>query len=258
MSETVTTDTPTEQTTDDAPASVRATTTDPDEAITATRSAHARIDGTVERDDPGRWWRVFAAVGLASLVAAVAVATVPGLAESLVSVGTTATLRAAIPAAAIVVALVGLSGVVSRDHAEERDRGDPVELPTANPESMQGPTQSVVGTDIDEALDRIDGRVDPYNGIEASYAADVRRQLRETVERTLVRRTDTNPIDARAATEQGTWTEDPRAASFVGGDEVPDPPLGLQLRDWASGEGFDRKVEATLNEIRRLRGGEPA
>ncbi|MBX0321543.1 hypothetical protein EGH21_00730 [Halomicroarcula sp. F13] len=255
MSETVTTD---ERTTDEVTVPTRDTATDPDETVTATRSARARVDGTVDRDDTGGWWRLFAAVGLVSLLAAVVVATVPGLVGSLVGAGTTATLRAAIPATAGLVTLLGLYGVVTRSHAADSDDPAPVELPTATPESMQGPTQTVVGDDVDDLLDRIDGRVDPYDGLEASYAADVRRRLRETVERTLVRRTGLDAEEAQDAVEAGTWTDDPRAASFLGGDGVPDPPLGRQVRDWASGEGFDRKVDATLAEIRRLRGGDGA
>lgn len=258
MSETVTTGLTDEEPTDDVSVPVGAVEEDPTHATESTQSARVRVDRTAETTGSGRLWRVFACVGLASVVAAVVVATVPGLVESLADAGTTATLRAAIPVAAVGVALVGLYGVVSRDHSERRDSGAPVELPTVDPESKQGPEQTVVGAEIDDVLDRIDGRVDPYDGLEASYAADVRRRLRKTVERTLIRRTDMGPDEARAAVEDGTWTEDRRAASFVGGDRVADPSLGLQLRDWASGEGFDRSVDATIEEIRRLRGGASA
>ncbi|MUV50741.1 hypothetical protein GJ630_14085, partial [Haloarcula sp. CBA1122] len=56
----------------------------------------------------------------------------------------------------------------------------------------------------------------------------------------------------------GSWTDDRRAAAFLGGPDAPDPPIEMQLRDWASGEGFDRKVEAAATEIRRLQRGEGA
>ncbi|WP_245180556.1 DUF7269 family protein [Haloarcula amylovorans] len=224
-------------------------------AIRGTLTDRATVDATVERADAGPLWRVLTLAGLAALAAAVVVATVPGLLPTPTDSTATATLRAAAPYAGAAVALVGLYGVISREKTGEPTPETPVELPSANPETMRGESHSVVGDDIDDLLRRIDGRVDPYNGIEASYAVEVQHRLREAVLRALVRYTDRDPETAEAAVANGTWTDDVRAASFLG-DRVGDPPLAVQLRDWASGEGFDRKVAATLSEIRRLRGGD--
>ncbi|WP_254274034.1 DUF7269 family protein [Haloarcula marina] len=221
-------------------------------------TARTRIDGTTDADDPGRRWIPFAVVGVVSLAAAVVVATVPGLLGALGGAGATATLRVAAAALAAVAGLGGAYGVARRAGRSEAD-----ETEFGGPTGATGPTDgedesALVGAEFDRLLTAIDGRVDPHHGVQLSYAADVRRHLRATVEHSLVRATGCSAADAERAVETGTWTDDRRAAQFVGGDEVPALPLPMRLRDWASGEGFDRKVRATISEIRRLREGESA
>ncbi|WP_241692886.1 DUF7269 family protein [Haloarcula limicola] len=237
----------------DPPASEKTTSTE--RATRGTLSDGATVDATVEREEAGPLWRVLTLAGLAALAAAVLVVAIPGLLPAPADSTATAALRAAAPYAGVAVALVGLYGVLGREEDGESTPETPVELPSANPETIHGESHSVVGDDVDALLQRIDGRVDPYNGIEASYAVEVRHRLREAVRRALVRYTDRDREAAETAIEDGTWTDDARAASLVG-ERAGDPPLAVQLRDWASGEGFDREVAATLAEIRRLRGGD--
>jgi hypothetical protein len=218
--------------------------------------ARAYVDATIEREPAGRLWLVFAFAALVALAGATVVVTVPGLVELAVGADAVRQLRSAAPLLGAVVGALGLYGLYDRHESPEYESDETVELPAANPKSTQGAGQTVVGADIDELLESIDGRVDPYNGLEASYAADIRRELRETAERVIVDATGVTESVAAAAIEDGSWTDDRRAASFLGGEDVPEPPLPVQLRDWASGEGFDRKVDATVEAIQRVERGD--
>ncbi|MFC6973993.1 hypothetical protein ACFQL1_03815 [Halomicroarcula sp. GCM10025709] len=219
-------------------------------------AARASVDATIEREPAGRLWLVFAFAGLAALAAAAVVATFPGLVETVAAADAVRQLRGAAPLLGAVVGALGLYGLYDRHESPEYASDETVELPAANPESTQGTEQTVVGADIDELLESIDGRVDPYNGLEASYAADIRRELRETAKRVIVDSTGVPDATAAAAIDEGTWTDDQRAASFLGNETVAEPSLGVQLRDWASGEAFDRRVNATLDAIRRVERGD--
>ncbi|MFC7077320.1 DUF7269 family protein [Haloarcula halophila] len=215
-----------------------------------------RVDARIDREPAGRLWLVFSVAGLAALGAAAVVVTFPGLVDVTASPDTVGQLRSAAPVLGAVIGALGLYGLYDRHESPEWESDEPVELPAANPEMTQGTEQTVVGADIDELLESIDGRVDPYNGLEASYAADIRRELRETAERVIADSTGVSESVAAEAVASGTWTDDQRAASFLGDETVADPSLGVQLRDWASGEGFDRRVEATLAAIERVERGD--
>ncbi|WP_226004438.1 DUF7269 family protein [Natrinema salinisoli] len=59
--------------------------------------------------------------------------------------------------------------------------------------------------------------------------------------------------DAMAAIEAGTWTDDARAAAFLGGDDGPSTPLWLWLVDLVStADPFRRSLERTIAEIDRV------
>ncbi|WP_276271486.1 DUF7269 family protein [Haloarcula litorea] len=218
-----------------------------------TRVARATLDGRPEPADGGLGWRLAATVGLLALAGSVAVALVPGLVAVPGDQSAAAMLRGALPVVAAAVALLGLSAALGTDgHAAADAR---VTFPD-EPEAVDGEDRELVGGELDERLAAIGGRVDRYDPLEAGYAGDVRDRLRETAERTLAESAGYDADGAAEAVEHGTWTDDPRAAAFLGGGSVPDPPLRVQLRDWASGEAFDRRVAATLAEIRRHRDGD--
>lgn len=219
-------------------------------------SPRAHVDATIEREPAGRLWLVFSLAGVVALAAAVVVAAFPGLVEAAVGADAVRQLRSGAPLLGAVVGALGLYGLYDRHESPEYESDETVELPAADPETTPEAEQLVVGSDVDELLESIDGRVDPYNGLEASYAADIRRELRETAERAIVDSTGVSEPVAAAAIEDGSWTDDQRAASFLGGDGVSEPPLGVQLRDWASGEAFDRKVGATIDAIQRVERGD--
>jgi len=222
-----------------------------------TEASVARVDGTVERSAPGRLWTVPALVGVAALAVAVTAVAFPGL----IPVPEPNVVRSTRSFAMLLATFGGMVGLYLLYDGRggiDRPEDGPFDLPAPHreqrePESDASP--DLVGSDIDDLVGAVDGRVDPYSGLEASYAADVRRELRETVVTLLVDRRGCSAEQARRQLDDGTWTDDRRASSFLGDETVPDPPLGVQLRDWASGEAFDRRVEATVAEIRRLADG---
>ncbi|MBV0900965.1 DUF7269 family protein [Haloarcula salina] len=218
----------------------------------------ATVDASVERPEPGRRFLALTFAGLASLAAAVLVVTVPSLVPASESVDPAA-LRTLASAGAVAVGLVGLYTICfepvpdGRAQREADDEShDDLLRDIESTERPSGGSADLVGGDIDYKLERIGGRVDPASGLEASYAADVRGDLRAAARRALVRRTERTRDEAVEAVETGTWTDDRRAAALLGGDAAPDPPIAVQVRDWASGEGFDRRVEAATAEIHAL------
>ncbi|AEM56377.1 hypothetical protein HISP_03905 [Haloarcula hispanica N601] len=237
-------------------------------------TASATIDVSVERPTPGRKFVRHTLLGLVALAGAVFVVTFPSVLPDVGS-GTARRLRLGASIGAVVIGLFGLYTVVltqesdlppvkgSQPRDPYRDDGtddEPAELldELLEPEATQAKSGDMVGDDIDELLAKIDGRVDPYNGLEASYASEVRNRLREAARQVLVETADMSTEAAARDVRTGSWTDDRRAAAFLGGPDAPDPPIEMQLRDWASGEGFDRKVEAAATEIRRLQRGEGA
>lgn len=237
-------------------------------------TASTTIDVSVERPTPGRRFVRYTLVGLAALAGAVFVVAFPSVLPD-VSSGTAGQLQFGASIGAVVIGLFGLYTVVrtqdsalppikgSQPHSPYRDRGtddEPTELldELLEPEATQAKSGDMVGDDIDELLAKIDGRVDPYNGLEASYASEIRDRLREAARQVLVETAELSTEAAARDVRTGSWTDDRRAAAFLGGPEAHDPPIEMQLRDWASGEGFDRNVEAAATEIRRLQRGDRA
>ncbi|KOX94379.1 DUF7269 family protein [Haloarcula rubripromontorii] len=234
-------------------------------------TARATIDVSVDRPAPGRRFVRYTLLGLAALAGAVFVVTFPSVLPNVGS-GTTRQLQLVASVSAAAVGLFGLYTVVRTQESTlppvrgrqprepyHDDSGDePTELldELLEPKATQADSGALVGDDIDELLAKIDGRVDPYNGLEASYASEIRNRLREAARQVLVETTELSAEAAAREVRAGSWTDDRRALAFLGGPDAPDPPIEMQLRDWASGSGFDRKVEAAAAEIRQLQRGE--
>ncbi len=56
----------------------------------------------------------------------------------------------------------------------------------------------------------------------------------------------------------GSWTDDRRAATFLGGPDAPGPPSESSYGTGPAARGSTRKVEAATAEKRRLQRGEHA
>lgn len=123
----------------------------------------------------------------------------------------------------------------------DRDDGD-VALPAPGAEA--GPGEDVVGRDVDEQLSRL---ADPRDEIKGWQHVDVERAVRSVAVDVLRRDAGYEVDDLSAALEAGTWTDDPRAAAYLG-DDV-ELPIRLRVIDWASGDPYRRRVDAAVAEL---------
>ncbi|MFC4451682.1 DUF7269 family protein [Halorussus aquaticus] len=84
---------------------------------------------------------------------------------------------------------------------------------------------------------------------------NVRTRIRETAISVVA---DAERIDSETAAERisaGSWTDDPRAAAFLGGRRLA--PLRTRIRDWASGERFERWATRAVAEIETIERSKP-
>jgi uncharacterized protein (DUF58 family) len=126
------------------------------------------------------------------------------------------------------------------------DSDSPVEQP---PEEATAHGGTVAGQGIDDRYDKLlDGDVDSRNHYD--YEIDtLQSDIRAAAVAAVADAEDITGPDARKRIENGEWTDDVRAQSFLG---EADRPVGMRLRDWASGDGLERQVDATMAEIERI------
>lgn len=173
--------------------------------------------------------RLAVSVGLGALLAAIVLQVVPGGPPSL--------LQASAVVPAISAGAIGL-GVLLWLQQGWSDDG------SASLRPSETPSPDRVGHRIDDALtasSSVETRFSPLS---------IRRDLRETLETLLVERSDLSRAEARDRRRAGTWTADPRAATFVGQEDVR--PWRLRLRDWLYGDGRKRNIHATIVELDSL------
>jgi hypothetical protein len=100
---------------------------------------------------------------------------------------------------------------------------DPIPYP---PEQVRTPPAERAGTALDKRLSRLGDSGSEYD----------ERQLAAALEETAVALLDTvGGLDEPTATERietGQWTDDPRAAAFLGDDRAPTPHWRMELWDW--------------------------
>lgn len=93
--------------------------------------------------------------------------------------------------------------------------------------------------DLDREVSRVDVSVNRKR---------VRDRVRQTAVGVLIDAEDCTPEEAGQMLATGEWTDRPRAQVFLG-DDVPRLPLSVRLRDWASGERFQRRASAAIEEV---------
>ena len=148
--------------------------------------------------------------------------------------------------------LYGLFHLYRTGSAESR----PNPLVGLAPERAHYGGHSVSGEDIDESVDAVGGELPESEATDWwTYREknDVRSALETVSVRVLASEHDVSSDAAKRLVESGEWTRDPRAAAFLGSD-APELPLKLQFVDWLSGEAYQRRVEATVDEIARHAG----
>lgn len=227
-----------------------------DDAATATAAVRARRNQADAED--GWRWRVVAGLGVLSLAAAVAVVALPG--TLLPPVRFTAETVASMRSFALLLgAFVGIFGLYVAYHRETdetvADDAPSVDLPSEDPELSHGPTNDAVGAQLDQYLERIGGMADGSSGNQYTVYK-VRQNLEALAVRVVADAAGCSRARAQHHVAQGTWTDDVRAAAFVGGRDAPEPTLAMRIRDWANGSTFDRQVRATVDELARLNAGE--
>lgn len=210
-------------------------------------NAAGRGVGTVERHL--RSARLGLVVGTLAAVSALVVVFSPVLPGPLLALGTALDNPGAIAAVAFVVAVVALwAAYRSTDGAA----AEPVfESP---PETPDADDQAVTGWGVDqsfESLTDVDERLNSHE-----YEHKRRRvvlKLRGAAIDVVSGTADISPQKATERIDDGTWTDDERARALLGDEDVR-LSLSTRIEDWLSGEGFERNVDATLAELRRLAG----
>ncbi|WP_435181587.1 DUF7269 family protein [Halorussus sp. AFM4] len=118
--------------------------------------------------------------------------------------------------------------------------------PARPPERAYYDEYRTAGHDVDAVFD-----VDPD---EADALASGRRKAHKRILQTAISVVaDVENVDRETAADlvgSGAWTDDPRAAAFLGRRNYA--PLRTRIRDWASGEHFERWAGHAVAEIEAL------
>lgn len=151
--------------------------------------------------------------------------------------------------------LAGVLGAVRLYGSRDESPTEPASLGV--PEAANYGSVGATGSDLDDTIENVDGTLTEPRPSEWWQVRDrqtVEGEIRAVAIDVLTRTESCSIDEAAEMLESGTWTTDPRAASFLGGSEAPDPPLRLQFYDWLSGEAYDRHVEHTVDEIAKRDG----
>ncbi|MFB6143133.1 MAG: hypothetical protein ABEJ30_07300, partial [Halorientalis sp.] len=109
--------------------------------------------------------------------------------------------------------------------------------------------RAIAGGDIDDAIAAAVAAADPTPG-DSADAATVRSRLRWLAIAVQVREAGLARRDAAQAVDEGTWTDDPVAAAFLG--ESVTQPLGRRVRNWLLPDAeLEARVERTVAAIER-------
>lgn len=230
----------------------------PGDAGAETARATLRTDGATDRgSDRGRASTVAIAVGCLALAVALGALVAPARLLAALDAGTTGALRVSILLLAALAGLLGLGVTYARAESSAPVASEPVELASAAPETrFWDRDDRAAGTAIDDAIRRMGWRVDARSAWQSRAARETREHLRNLTVRVLASETDLSEATAVERVADGTWTDDPRAAAFLGGDAAPERPVSVRVRDWLHGAAFRRQVEATVDELARLTEGE--
>ncbi|WP_137286033.1 DUF7269 family protein [Halorussus salinisoli] len=122
--------------------------------------------------------------------------------------------------------------------------------PTRAPERAYYDEHRTAGSAVDSALDVDPGETDDVD----VRRRNARGRIRETAVSVVADAEHVDPETAAEGIAAGSWTDDPRAAAFLGGRHLA--PLRTRIRDWASGERFDRWATHAVAEVEASERGE--
>ena len=147
--------------------------------------------------------------------------------------------------------LGGLALVLGYRSLQRRRRTEIKGAETGDPEIVTPVDAPGVG--FDRQVERATG----YRRKTVETRQRVHDRLHETALAVVQRQLDCSREEALDHLEDGTWTDDPFAATFLGGDGVADPPLFERLRHVLHSESkFQREARQTADAIATLSRGE--
>ena len=177
-----------------------------------------------------------ATVGVVAAVAAVAVAVVPGLSGAVAGPASLLGSESVVLVLSVAVALAGIwLGYTWRERATEDDG-----------EADADDGAGRVGAGIDDAYRSLideDGDTDTLGN-----RRQVRSKLRAAAIEAITEGSDVSHDTATERVDTGEWTDDRRAAAFLG-ESAPPTPLQARMADWIDGATVERQVWATVEAI---------
>jgi hypothetical protein len=163
---------------------------------------------------------------------------------------------AAVDPSLALLALAGLLGVLTLFRGASGRSAAATPPPLTGDQSERPPQRSqsgfpVIGADIDAAYERVMDYENATATRRERARNDVESELRALAETVHAQQTG-QPRDAAAeAVRAGEWTDDPRAAAFLAGEDGPTTPISLWLVDLLTGrDPFERGAERSLAAIR--------
>lgn len=169
-----------------------------------------------------------AAIGVAALIIAF-----PSLANSLSLPQTT-------------TVLIGFIAIIQGFRSIQTRRNTTINQATL-PDIEQRQTTPIPGDEFD---DRIQHLRSFYTRGAMSEEERIKQRLRDTAIEVLTRTQDIPRDTASDQLDTGTWTNDPIAASFLGGSDAPESPIGFRLQTRIGSDSYKRRATIrTANEI---------
>jgi len=198
--------------------------------------------------------RLVAGVGVLALSLAVLSAFVPVVGDVVAgSLG----LVFGSPVIVVVAGLVGGGYGLAHLYLNGKRESTTAPLVGMTPERAHYPEHRVSGDDVDESVETVGGEL-PESSAKNWWTYrernDVTSTLAELAVRVLANEHDVDADRAEELVASGAWTDDDRAAAFLGDDDAGALPLRVQFVDWLSGEAYQRRVTATVEAIARHAG----
>ena len=210
-------------------------------------SSSLDLDLDLDRRFGGRRVRVgAAAVGVLALATALAVAS--GVGGERFADAVAAVVWPARPFVYFFAHFALVVGALSLWRARSAPADD-AEIALPAPDDDGGSDDRLVGDDVDAALAALGDTDRAGNGWKR---VDVEKRVRGLAVDVLRAETDGGADEVAAALDSGAWTDDPRAAAYLGDDVAL--PVRIRVADWASGDPHRRKVEATVAELAAVAG----
>ena len=197
----------------------------------------------------GRSRTVIATVGYVAVALAVLTAFVPMVGDA---VAGTVGVVVGSPPLVVLLGLVGGAYGLLQLYRTGREEEERTPLVDRNPERAHYREERVVGADVDASIEAVDGELpesDAKDWWTYREKTDVKTAMTSVAVDVLSSEHDVSREAAAKMVDDGSWTDDDRAATFLGGEYAGSVPLRTQFFDWLSGAAYERRAEATIDEV---------